>query len=64
MSQKTYLPAAEWLTLTYFLSSFYVAHDSLAQQPQPILTDTNALQSCSVYTKNTFHVRREKDLLR
>lgn len=50
--------------LIYFLSSFYIARDSLAQQPQPILTDTNALQSCSVYTKNAFHVRTEKDLLR
>jgi len=64
MSQRIYLPAAELLMVTCFLSSFYVGCDSLAQQIQSILTDTRALQSCSVYTTNTFYARREEDLLR
>lgn len=66
MTQKKYVPAAELLMVTYFLkwSSFHIAHSSLVQQPQSILTNSKALQSCSVRATNCFYMRREKDLLR
>lgn len=66
MTQKKYVPAAELLMVTYFLkwSSFHIAHSSLVHQPQSILTNSKALQSCSVHATNSFYMRREKDLLR
>lgn len=66
MTQRKYVPAAELLMVTYFLklSSFYIAHSSLVQQPQSILTNTKAVQSCSVHATNSVYMRREKDLSR
>lgn len=66
MTQKKYVPAAELLMVTYFLkwSSFHIAHSSLVHQPQSILTNSKALQSCSVHATNSFYMRREKDFLR